>query len=118
VFIIYNAWSIVRTSFADLMDEELPDEEREKIIETACENPQVLGVHDLRTRRSGQNIFIQMHIDLDPTMNLTEAHAISEDVEMRVMALYPDAEAIIHQDPAPEHLLQAAHQNATAQGQE
>lgn len=101
IYIAYNAWAIIRLSFADLMDEELPDEEREKILSMAKSHDNVVGVHDLRTRRSGQQVFIQMHLDLPPDLNLTEAHAISDDVENDVMGLYPEAEAIIHQDPAP-----------------
>lgn len=98
-YITFNAWSIVRTSFADLMDEELPDEEREKIESLARSIEGVEGVHELRTRRSGQKVFIQMHIDLPADMLLVDAHRISEAVELSVMGLYPDAEAIIHQDP-------------------
>ncbi|OUR79874.1 divalent metal cation transporter FieF [Alphaproteobacteria bacterium 46_93_T64] len=104
-YISYNAWSIVRLSFADLMDEELPDEERDKIIELVTNHPDVLGVHDLRTRRSGQKVFIQMHLDLMPDLNLAEAHIISEAVEASILASYPDAEALIHQDPAPQELV-------------
>ncbi|MEP3244534.1 MAG: cation diffusion facilitator family transporter [Sneathiella sp.] len=99
-YITYNAWSIIRMAFADLMDEELPEEERQKILSLALEHDGVLGVHDLRTRRSGQTVFIQMHIDLPATLNLQQAHKISEDVEHSVLSLYPLAEAIIHQDPA------------------
>jgi len=103
-YITYNAWSIIRLSFSDLMDEELPDEEREKILALALSHPGVWGVHDLRTRRSGQTVFIQMHVDLSPDINLKEAHIISEEVEHSVLTLYPEAEAIIHQDPAPSGL--------------
>lgn len=101
-YICYNAWSIIKMSFADLMDEELPDEERDRILEMARSHTHVIGVHDLRTRRSGQRVFIQMHLDLPPELSLTEAHDISDAVEKDVMGLYPEAEAIIHQDPAPK----------------
>lgn len=104
-YITYNAWSIIRLSFADLMDEELPDEEREKILSLALSHPGVWGVHDLRTRKSGQTVFIQMHVDLPPNINLKEAHVISEEVEESVLTLYPEAEAIIHQDPAPSEMV-------------
>lgn len=100
-YVAYNAWSIIRVSFADLMDEELPDEEREKIETLARSIEGVEGVHELRTRRSGQKVFIQMHIDLPGDMVLADAHRISEEVELAVLSLYPDAEAIIHQDPYP-----------------
>ncbi|MFT6558252.1 cation diffusion facilitator family transporter [Sneathiella sp.] len=101
IYISYNAWSIIRMSFADLMDEELPEEDRQQIIDLVLTQKSVMGVHELRTRRSGQKVFIQMHIDLPASLNLQEAHEISETVEMEVLKLYPDAEAIIHQDPYP-----------------
>jgi len=104
-YISYNAWSIIRLSFSDLMDEELPDEERDKIIELVTSHTGVLGVHDLRTRRSGQTVFIQMHLDLPPDLKLSDAHVISEAVEASILENYPDAEALIHQDPAPPELL-------------
>lgn len=105
VYLCYNAYMIVRQSFADLMDEELPDEDRSQIIDLVMAHPDVLGVHDLRTRRSGQQLFIQMHIDLHPDLNLERAHDISEAVEASILAAYPNAEALIHQDPAPVELL-------------
>jgi len=114
VYITYNAWSIIRLSFADLMDAELPEEERQKIIELVTEHPDVLGVHDLRTRRSGQALFIQMHLDLQPDLPLVIAHAISEDVEKTILDHYPNAEALIHQDPADPKLLKTAVSAAAA----
>lgn len=97
--LLYSAIAIIRTSFADLMDEELDDEERENIKSIVLEQPGVLGLHDLRTRRSGQQVFLQMHIDMDGSISLQDAHLIADTVEVRLMAEYPDAEAIVHQDP-------------------
>ena len=105
IYICFNAWSIIKQSFSDLMDEELPDSDRQKIKDVAMAQDGVLGVHDLRTRTSGQQLFIQMHLDLDPNMKLVRAHAISEAVEHAIMAVFPNAEALIHQDPAPNDLL-------------
>ena len=87
------------------MDEELPDADRSQIIDLVMTHEDVLGIHDLRTRRSGQQLFIQMHIDLHPDLNLERAHDISEAVEASIMSAYPNAEALIHQDPAPAELL-------------
>jgi ferrous-iron efflux pump FieF len=103
LFLLFSSWKIVRASFADLMDEELGEEERTKILSLATSHPGVLGVHDLRTRRSGQQVFIQMHLDMDGSMSLNDAHDISEDVERRLMIEFPEAEAIVHQDPVHDH---------------
>ncbi len=98
-FIFYNAWSIIRASLADLMDEELGDEERAAIEEIVLASPGVLNLHELRTRRSGITVFIQLHLDLDGTISLTEAHDLSDVVEARLMEKFPDSEILIHQDP-------------------
>jgi len=60
----------------------------------------VLGMHDLRTRRSGTTTFIQLHLELADELTLMRAHAISDAVEARIRKAYPDSEIIIHEDPA------------------
>lgn len=105
IYLAYNAYCIVRQSFADLMDEELPNEDRENIISLVMAHEDVMGVHELRTRRSGQQLFIQMHVDLHPDLNLQRSHDISEEVEASILDAYPNAEALIHQDPAPKELV-------------
>ena len=98
-FILYSAWSIVRESIDLLMDHELPDEDREKIQETVLKHPGTQGLHDLRTRRSGIKVFIQLHLELDESLRLSEAHTIADQVEHELADLFPDAEVIIHEDP-------------------
>lgn len=99
LFILYSAWEIVKESIDLLMDHELPDEEREKIRQIVLSHPGALGLHDLRTRRSGTRIFIQLHLELDSTLTLAAAHIIADDVENELENLFTDAEVIIHEDP-------------------
>jgi ferrous-iron efflux pump FieF len=80
-----------------LMDRELPDEERQRIRELAMTEPEVRGVHDLRTRASGPQRFIQMHLELDPQMPLARAHAIADRLEQKLSEAF-GAEVLIHQD--------------------
>lgn len=98
-YILYSAWGIGREAMHDLLDRELSDEKRAKIIELATENPRVRGVHDLRTRLSGRTEFIQMHLELDDDLPLIEAHAIADEVEKKIMQALPMADVVIHQDP-------------------
>jgi ferrous-iron efflux pump FieF len=98
-FIIYSAWEIIVDAINLLMDRELPDTERNKVIAAVESHRDVLGLHDLRTRRSGNNVFIQLHLELDASLKLALAHHISEQVEQSILAIFPDAEVIIHQDP-------------------
>jgi ferrous-iron efflux pump FieF len=99
VYILINAWSIVREALDMLMDRELPDEERAKIYEITNQHPDTYRAHELKTRRSGQMTFIQLHLEMDPTISLLRAHEIADEVEAEIRDVFPDAEVIIHQDP-------------------
>ena len=100
VYIVYAAWTIASQSFDQLMDRELPDGERERIEAIATENENVIAIHDLRTRSSGRDVFIQLHLELDGQMNLYQAHYIADEVRNSLQQAYPEADIIIHEDPA------------------
>lgn len=99
-YIVITAWRIARGALDMLMDRELPDEARRRIRAIALGHAGVRAAHDLRTRLSGPTTFIQMHLEFDGDMPLREAHDISDKVEAEIRAGFPDAEVIIHQDPA------------------
>jgi ferrous-iron efflux pump FieF len=99
-YILHSAWSIARRALDLLMDRELPDAERERIRSIALAHPEVRGLHDLRTRSSGTQPFIQFHLVLAAHLSLLRAHAISDEIEAKVKLAFPTAEIIIHQDPA------------------
>lgn len=99
LFLALTATQIARSALDMLMDRELGDADRQRIREIAHANPAVRAVHDLRTRVSGRTPFIQFHLELDGAMTLRRAHEISDEVERDVLAAFPDAEIIIHQDP-------------------
>lgn len=95
-----SAVQIAYGAYNQLMDRELSDDERERIKAIALSHPEAINIHDLRTRTSGTRSFIQFHLELDSSISLMNAHRISDDVEARIMEAFPDAEVIIHQDPA------------------
>jgi len=97
--LIWTAWQVFRPSYDQLMDRELADTHRDEISRIVKAHPEVRAMHDLRTRAAGTRHFIQLHIELDPDMTLTRAHAVSDEVERELCAAFPDAEVIIHQDP-------------------
>ncbi len=82
------------------MDHEIPDDERARIRAIAEAHSEVRAVHDLRTRAAGPTSFIQLHIEMDGGMTLSRAHEVSDEVEARILDAFPNAEVIIHQDPA------------------
>jgi ferrous-iron efflux pump FieF len=99
LFILKGAFDIARSSYHELLDRELSDADRDRIKAIVRGHPDVKDMHDLRTRSSGPNAFIQFHMELEPTLSLTQAHVISEDVEGQLLAAFPNAEIIIHEDP-------------------
>jgi ferrous-iron efflux pump FieF len=104
-YILFTSWEIAMKSLDVLMDKELSSDIREEILNIAFSHPLVLGVHDLRTRSSGLQEFIQMHLDLDEQLSFSRAHEVAQDVMDMILKRFPHAEIIIHQDPievAPE----------------
>lgn len=102
-YIFYSAYRIGRDAVHMLMDRELPQEVREQIKQIALSPPQVKGVHDIRTRQSGQTMLIQLHLELEDDVPLLKAHGIGKAVEKEILRSWPEADVIIHQDPV--HLL-------------
>jgi ferrous-iron efflux pump FieF len=99
LWIIYGAWRVARKAIVQLMDQELPDDARARIRQIALAHPQVRAVHDLRTRAAGPDAFVQVHLEMDGDLTLKEAHRVSDAVEADILAAFPQAEVMIHQDP-------------------
>jgi len=99
IYLVVSALHIARTSIDVLMDRELPDAERQRILDIARNHPGVRNVHDLRTRSAGLTKFIQMHVVFQPTMSLGRAHVMGDSIEAEILAAFPGAEVILHIDP-------------------
>jgi len=100
LWIIWGAWRVANQAVVQLMDRELPDAERERIRAIALAHPEVRAVHDMKTRAAGPISFIQIHLEMDGNLPLTQAHRIADEVEASILAAYPRSEVMIHQDPA------------------
>ncbi len=98
-YILWSAIQIARESFAVLMDEELPPNVSQHMLELACSVPGVLGAHDLRTRISGSHWFVQLHLELPGELTLSVAHGISDQAADAIQTAYPRAEVLVHADP-------------------
>jgi cation diffusion facilitator family transporter len=98
-WLVWGAIGVFREAAGQLMDHELDDEARQRIVTLMTRDPVIKGVHQLRTRASGPYIHIQMHADLDPGLTLVEAHDAMVAAENRVLSAFPTADIIIHPDP-------------------
>jgi len=101
-YILYGALDIARPAVDMLMDKELPDADREAIFNMVMGSPGVIGMHKLKTRQSGRDTFIQMHLEVDGTLSVKEGHMITVEVEATVGEAYPDAEIMTHVETASE----------------
>jgi cation diffusion facilitator family transporter len=100
LWLLYTAYRVASLAWAQLMDMELNEDERSLIIRLAMADPRVRAVTELRTRASGPHIHIQMRLDMDETLSLSEAHDIIINAEKRLMADFQAADILIHPHPA------------------
>ena len=99
---LWLAWGAFRASnlaVDQLMDKEWPEGKRERFVMLAAQHPQLKGIHDLRTRRSGSRDFAQFHMYVAPEMTIREAHDVMDEVEARIAEEFPGVEVLIHLDP-------------------
>ena len=99
VLVARSAWRIAQDAVQLLMDREFPDADRLLVARDVLSHPEVKGIHDLRTRQSGTQAFVQFHIELDAEMSLRKAHLVTDAVEASLRQRYPHAEILIHVDP-------------------
>jgi ferrous-iron efflux pump FieF len=101
-YILWSALSVGRESIDVLMDRRLPPDVDEQIAEVVhrYRDQGVMGFHDLRTRRSGSQKFIDLHLEVERNMRLEEAHGVTVRVLRAIQAEIPRARVHIHTDPA------------------
>lgn len=99
LWLLWSAWQVAHGALDQMMDRELPDEDRARIKALALKDPRMLDVHQLRTRAAGPLVHVQFHADLAPDMTLEEAHVVMVEAEQRILGEYPGADVLIHPDP-------------------
>lgn len=99
LYIFYNAAKMLWEAMQSLLDQALPQEEIDKIWLIALEQPNIISIHDLKTRRAGKVRFIQLHLEMDDHLPLVDAHAITDCLEQKILEAFPESEVIIHQEP-------------------
>jgi ferrous-iron efflux pump FieF len=95
----WGAWRASQEAIVQLMDREWPEDKRKKFIEVMARHPELRGVHDLRTRTSGNQDFVQFHVWVDPDMTILQAHRVMDEIEIKLLAEFPGVEILIHPDP-------------------
>jgi len=99
LWLMWGAWRASVQAIDQLMDKEWSAEKRARFVEVAGRHPELLGLHDLRTRTSGHQDFVQFHVWMDGKMSVAAAHEITERLESHLAEEFPGTEILIHIDP-------------------
>lgn len=103
LFIFRIGWQTFRNAANDLMDGCPPKEMITAVAVIAEEVPGVEHVHEIRSRRSGQYLIVDLKLDMDPEMTVKESHGITADVKRLIFERFPDVgDVMIHINPHEE----------------
>ena len=98
-------WSFGWNALHDLMDRGLNEAEVQAIRDTLKSSPGVLGVHDVRTRKMGDMVVVDAHIEVDATLTVEAGHNIAVAARQAVMQRHRVLDLMTHVDPSqrPDH---------------
>ncbi len=99
LIIAKTGWDFAWEALHDLMDRSVSAEENQKIIEIVKNTDGVIGCHDLRTRKMGDMIVMDIHIEVAGDITVKESYNIVLDEKNRVMAAMPILDVMVHVDP-------------------
>ena len=103
VVIMKAAYDLTKRTLADLIDHSIPKTDEKRIKEIICEHASIYaGFHDLKTRRSGPEIFIEFHLVVPGDISVTESHDLTDHLESDLNTEYPRATITIHVEPCSE----------------
>lgn len=102
--IVKAGWGISMDSFRDIIDTAVKKDVRDNIIRAALNVPGALNYHDLKTRKTGSEILVDIHIEVDSKMNVFDAHNIADSVRDAIMTRVQNvADVLVHIDPEGEN---------------
>lgn len=103
LFIIKSGYDIMKPSVNELLESSLPEAQETEIRQLVLGVPGIISVHNLRTRRIGNGIAVDMHAKMDGSISLTEAHSLASAAEMAIRGRF-GANAIIniHMEPVTD----------------
>ncbi len=100
LMLVKVAWDLLGPSFRELTDSSLPKETEAEMLEIIRGIDGVQNPHNLRTRRVGNRIVAEVHIRLDGSQSLSEAHEKATEVERRIKARFgQQSHIVVHMEP-------------------
>lgn len=101
--IMKAAYDLTKRSLSDLIDHSIPEADEQRIKEIICEHSGTYaGFHDLKTRRSGPEIFIEFHLVVPGDISVDRSHDLTDHLETDLKTEYPRATITIHVEPCTE----------------
>ena len=100
VFIFKVAWDILAPAFSELIDSGASEIVQKQILNTVLKFDDVKGTHAIRTRKTGNNIYVDLHVLVDGDMSVTNSHIITEKIQKKLMKKIPEIiDIVIHIEP-------------------
>lgn len=101
LFIIKAGYDIIRPAMNELLDSSLPKDQTEELKRIITDVPGIDGFHNLRSRKIGNAIAVDVHIKMDGSMRLDEAHEIASMVESRIRENFGATSIVnVHMEPS------------------
>lgn len=101
-FIVYNAYRIFRPALGEIMDEHTHHELIDQIHVAAANVPGVMGIEKCWARKNGMSYVVDLHLEIDGNLSVTEGHGISHALKDHLMEVFPYlTDVLIHIEPAP-----------------
>ena len=94
-------WEFAWSAMHDLMDRAVDDAEVKAIRDTLLQTPGVLGVHDVRTRKMGDMIIVDVHLEVDGSISVEAGHEIAVAARRQVLERHRVLNVMTHVDPVP-----------------
>lgn len=99
LFVCKMGWGFAYESLHDLMDRAADEEETLKIRQTVLSVPGVAGAHDIRTRKMGDLLLVDVHLEVSAIKTVREGHDIALAVRQRVLSCHRVLNVMTHVDP-------------------
>jgi len=99
LWLVWGAYRASNEAIHQLMDREWPEADRQAFLDAAAEYEELRGLHDLRTRTSGNVRFVQFHVWVPAEWTVQQAHDRLDVVEEELQQKFPGTEILIHVDP-------------------
>ena len=101
--ILKAAFDLTKRTLADLSDHSIPSADEQRIKEIICQHASVYaGFHDLKTRRSGPEVFFEVHLVVPGNISVSESHDLPDHLESDLNTEFPRAIVTIHVEPCSE----------------